>query len=862
MSDSSGVARARLEIRQTQIRRLTKFVGVTLVFALVAISCSDDGGEPATTGSATTGSAPIDAATAGSAPAGSAPIDAGETNVSLTVDASITPRWDSLPGLDGGPDRPVAVVTGEDNSQAMFVENEFWLSTDDRAALDDILKRYDGTIIAEIDSAEVDLPGLSSQFLIRVNSVDVGDADQFNADLTSLGVTGTGDYLVSSATGLSLLTAATHESAEGGLIGLNWIGEPADFRNRTTVEAPTGETLDGEPYNPDAFTWPALSSGDDSRLDIGVAEAWRALEAAGKLNSIPLAILDMGFQPDEDWSTDRTMTSVAGLPFEGRENLLDCGTPCPWHGTNVVSAAMAIPDNGYGTAGPAGPVAHPIAIFTTYDFFHSTNALVMARAFGARIANMSYGAKIPWYASPTVLPFDLMTNLLDAEGMLIFAAAGNSGKNVDHAGCTLGVCFERSWYTPCENTGVICVGGTRGVNADRANNSNYGSEHVDIFAPFTLWLGPDPAAPDNAARALSGTSFSSPFAAGVAALIWSADPNMKNWEVREIMMETAHLSADPDVERYVNAFDAVKQVLGNLRPELTLISPTNRREIELNDVVQLRVNVFDFEDGFACCDVVWTDRDGTVIGTGTDVQRLFDETGFYEMTATATDRNDATASVTTTVQVINSPPVMTIANPRPATEVFAGVPFNVQGTSLDLSDGGPLPCDSLTWSTDIGAELSFVGCDGTVTLDTLGPRELILTGLDSLNNRGTSSVQITVVEAPENLPPVVQIIEPGILENLANQPTTLKGSAIDPEGATNLTYEWVLTWPYDRNSRTGDNVQVVGIGAEFIWEPRDTIPDIGGSDDLTLLLLLELKVTDPAGNTAIAAVELRVLQIN
>lgn len=848
-------------MRRERRSSLLKWTAATVVLALTALACSDDGGGE----SAPAESVPVNTAPADSPSTESLPEAEGDTDVRLTVDDSISPTWDSLPGIAGGPERPVAVATGEDGSHAMFVENELWLSTDDRAAVDDIIERYDGTIIAEIDATEAAISGMPSQYLIRVEALETADTDQFNADLASLGLVGTGDYAVSSESGLSLITAATREAADGGLVGLNWIGEPDDFSNRSTTEAPTGDELEGEPYNPDAFAWPAFSSGEDSRLDIGVAEAWRALEAAGQLNVIPLAILDMGFQPDEDWSTNRTTTSVAGILFdpEGTENLLDCGgSECPWHGTNVVSAAMALPDNGFGAAGPGGPVAKPIAMFTTYDFFISIAALVEARILGARIANMSYGVPVPWYVSVSVLPFDAMTRLLDADGLLIFAAAGNSGENVDHAGCTLRVCFERRWYTPCENDGVTCVGGTRGITADRANNSNYGSEHVDIFAPFTLWLGPDPDAPDNAARAKSGTSFSSPFVAGVAALIWSADPSLRNSEVRDIMMATAHLSGDPDVRRYVNAFGAVKRVLGNLPPDLSLVSPSNGRQIELNEVVQLRVNVSDFEDGVACCDIVWTDTDGAVVGTGTDVEKVFDETGNYNLTATATDSDGSTVRANTNVTVVNSPPIMTIANPRPGAEVFSGVPFSVQGSSFDISEGGALDCQNLTWTTDVEAELALVGCDGSVTLDGVGPRVITLTGLDSAMGKGSATVQIVVVAPPEDLPPVVRILEPGILDTLANQPITLTGSAIDPEGSTDLTYSWSLTWPYDRATGTGGNISGIGTGAEFVWEPRDTIPGFGGSDDLSLLLLLELRVTDPAGNTAVAAVELQVLQIN
>ncbi|SMF13840.1 hypothetical protein SAMN02745866_00875 [Alteromonadaceae bacterium Bs31] len=79
--------------------------------------------------------------------------------------------------------------------------------------------------------------------------------------------------------------------------------------------------------------------------------------------------------------------------------------------------------------------------------------------------------------------------------MLLFAAAGNDGKNVDGEACFLGFCVESYWHTPCENNGVICLGGLNEGTRTRHPSSNFGSEHVDSYAPFVHFLGPDPENP-------------------------------------------------------------------------------------------------------------------------------------------------------------------------------------------------------------------------------------------------------------------------------------------------------------------------------------------------------------------------------
>src|SRR5690606_32883931 len=301
----------------------------------------------------------------------------------------------------------------------------------------------------------------------------------------------------------------------------------------------------------------------------------RLLELAGKLeNRVKLAILDMGFEPNADFAAG--WLAISNVPFVdpvGTENLLFCEFldfgSCPWHGTNAASAAFALPDNDFGSAGPAGPVADPVLVFTLYDMFTSVTALATAKDAGAKIANMSYGAAIPDVLFFTVEPFDVATASFRDSGMLLFAAAGNDDDDVDAERCIrfigcLG--WEEAWHTPCENAGVICVGGTNGNSTSRASGSNYGAEHVDIFAPFTMWLGPDPEAPGNEARVTHGTSYSSPFAAGVAALIWAADPSLSANEVEDILLATAHSSPDDEVNGYVNALGAVQEALGNVSP--------------------------------------------------------------------------------------------------------------------------------------------------------------------------------------------------------------------------------------------------------------------------------------------------------
>jgi hypothetical protein len=155
-----------------------------------------------------------------------------------------------------------------------------------------------------------------------------------------------------------------------------------------------------------------------------------------------------------------------------------------------------------------------------------------------------------------------------SKGVLLFGAAGNQGENVNAEICLLGTCVETHFFSPCQIDAVICVGGLQRNSklryTDEKGGSNYGRKDVNLYAPYLVLVGPDPSDNGvNKAKLAGGTSVASPYAAGVAALIWAANPHLSADQVEGILSSTAHLSPDPLVGRYVNAFAAAMKALGN-----------------------------------------------------------------------------------------------------------------------------------------------------------------------------------------------------------------------------------------------------------------------------------------------------------
>ena len=779
----------------------------------------------------------------------------------VTVDAALAPPIAELPGFSAGETRPVATVTGPDGIEGNFVANEVWLSNPNPGELDAFLSRWQGEILQTFDSAANGLSGIGTQYLVRVDA-SPADVSKLSENLLELSADASGNQRVSSQAGLDLIAVSAQEAASGLQLGLNWLGGGAQFTDKTTSEAPLGGDLRTVPYDSNAFTWPSHSAG--STLDIGVAEAWRMLELAGKIdNRVKLAILDMGFQPDEDFPAGwLAISNVPGVNPVGTENLLFCKFldfgGCPWHGTNAASAAFAVPDNDFGSAGPAGPVADAVLVFTLYDMFTSITALGEARVAGAKIANMSYGTPVPDFLFYTVLPFEAVTAAFRASGMLLFAAAGNDNDDVDAERCIrfIGCGWEKAWYTPCENAGVICVGGTDGVSKSKANSSNYGAEQVDIFAPYDLWLGPDPSAPSNEVQVKHGTSYSAPFAAGVAALIWAADPSLSAGEVEEILMSTAHSSPDSKVNRYVNALGAVQEALGNVSPSIKLFGHDDGDEFDrnLNLPLNLSATVEDFEDGKNCCTLEWTSSVDGELGTGPAIQPVFTTTGNRVITVSAQDSGGARSSVSVTVNVVNSEPRVAITKPEDGDEVFRDVMILLSATSTDINEpGAELACDRLTWTSNLAADpFPLTGCEVEASFAVNGARTITLTGVDPQGLSSIASVNITVVEPPVNLPPSVRITSP---ENGGDMSwfsaITLSGTATDPEGDLPLTFEWTA-------SLDDGAPVVVGGAANVTWTPADTFEFGSGRNVLKIVL----SVTDSEANVGSDFVVLEAIIID
>jgi subtilisin family serine protease len=189
-------------------------------------------------------------------------------------------------------------------------------------------------------------------------------------------------------------------------------------------------------------------------------------------------------------------------------------------------------------------------------------AMEWADSIGVDVTStsLSYLDYDPPYPSYTWEDMDgnttIITNGADyaaSIGIVVVNSAGNNGDNASHN--TLGA--------PADGDSVITAGAVTS-SGNRSSFSSVGPTVDGRFKPDIMALGSGDvvASPynDHNYTTASGTSFSCPLSAGVAALILCVNPNLTPMQVRDAMRNTASQSSNPD-NLYgwgiLNALDAI-----------------------------------------------------------------------------------------------------------------------------------------------------------------------------------------------------------------------------------------------------------------------------------------------------------------
>lgn len=784
------------------------------------------------------------------------------------IDPKLSREKETLPGLNNGEPRPIAVVAGPTGKETEVVANEVLFHPASEKELDAFLSKYGGKVLRDGtpyvgDDLPKDHRPIESDgwYLIRVDP-NLSHTDDLEQNLAAGPLVG--EYRFSSEEAARFFAIFLREKDLS--LGPNLV-----LRPQAIPEHPDdfGGNLDAR-----TFFWltedddPAMPG--DQGLSTGVIRAWDYLRyhglppQNGTYRPARVAIIDGGFALSETDGTplDGNLDYGFGMMqvdmvdqdgLAGGPNLMSCtgGASCPWHGQGAFGVAGAEPGNGFGGAGTGGRVVWPLLVRTGYDLFTVGDGIRAASILGADVISLSLGGGCgDWeWACRQGGPFNVYSRLQNdvywplSSSQVVVAAAGNEGEQL--TGTDL---------IPCALDGVICVGS---VDRNGMNVFNFGTP-VDIWAPTRILstVTPETRAVDaddvgvDEVKRMGGTSASTPFIAGVVGLMKVLNPAITPQSVFDILQTTANPSPDPKVHiGWVDALRAVKEVRANQPPVVQWSAPTSATLAWTGSTLKAAAS----DPEVAPADLwQWpmtvsfsSSLNGPLCSDTTPPYSCFSgplALGNHVITATATDAFGAASSTTRSFQVINHPPAPDIAEPVPAGTYFAHQPVHLEAYVPDPDE--LIPQNAVQWTSNLDG---FLGTGWARNqLLSAGVHFLTVRATDGQGATGQDSVTITV--RPGTGLPSVQILEPGP-EGIGVAPgtvVTLRGSAVDPEDGV-LTGTR-LVWTSDRDGflGTGQMLNVVLSGPAVPCNPEIVIHTI------------TLRATDSNGNSVSVTVRVAV----
>ncbi|MBB5020873.1 S8 family peptidase [Desulfurispira natronophila] len=263
-----------------------------------------------------------------------------------------------------------------------------------------------------------------------------------------------------------------------------------------------------------------------------------------------IAVIDTGLVPHGDIGTyfDGSGRILPGYDFY--DNNSDPSDPgdwssseqSSWHGTHTTGIINALSDNNKGVTGINWHASTlPVRVLGSSGGYLSDIAEAIYWSAGLSVpgvGNNPHPAQIinlSLQYNASTCP-SLLQNAIDAAyqaGSILVSAAGNSSRNA-----------RSSSPANCRNTLTVASTNQQG---DRSSFSNYG-EIVDISAPgsgiyATLNTGarePVTTPSGDSYGVMSGTSMATPIVSGVISLMLAVNPDMKYYEIVEILSHTAY----------------------------------------------------------------------------------------------------------------------------------------------------------------------------------------------------------------------------------------------------------------------------------------------------------------------------------
>ena len=470
-----------------------------------------------------------------------------------------------------------------------------------------------------------------------------------------------------------------------------------------------------------------------SQWHLPAIEAPGAWETTNGSSRIKVAVLDTGV--DTNHEDLKAQLLSGGNTYDGSSGWEDV----VGHGTGVAGVIAAAGENDKGVASVAwGCPIIPIRVTGTGNTSSSwamAAGIALAVDEGAKVINVSY--------SPTHSDEILLRQAETARlaGSLVIFSGGNSGEKVASGG----------------SDAALWVGAVD-ENAELADFATFGA-HIDLVAPgvdiYTTQI-------DNDYGSSTGASFAAPIVSGVAALVWSANPDLRPATVQGVLLSTAtDLGAAGDDGYYgaglVNAraavelAQAIEESEDNTPPTVEINSPVNAAIVSGAFVITARV---DHDDDLAD---VTISVDGSAVATDTISPYAFVvdtreySSAQHTLVVTATDiyGNMGTDQITVefTDAADRTKPAVSIVSPTGENSVRGIITVLADTTDDRMVARAEIKVDGATiGSVNIGRDEARIAYNWDIAASgtSAGIHTLTVKVFDTSENSSSSSVEVTV----------------------------------------------------------------------------------------------------------------------
>ena len=269
-------------------------------------------------------------------------------------------------------------------------------------------------------------------------------------------------------------------------------------------------------------------------------DAWDIARADG---AVTVAVLDNGCLLTHEDLKDNIAGQYDAI---NSDDEIDAGS----HGTHVAGIAAAVTNNGKGVAGVSyNAKVLPVQVLSAITSKGGTDAVLRAFDYifknrpDVKIINMSFGGTLSGTSRDGISMGEEDAALIAAvdkaydKGILTVCSSGNDA--LKKGGAYLN--YPSDWLDNALSVISLSKGSAAGGDPTRQSSSNYnmtGQTTKDLAAPgnsiYSTW-----STNDTAYRIDGGTSMAAPCVSGVAALVYSANPNADAQEVADIIRRSA-----------------------------------------------------------------------------------------------------------------------------------------------------------------------------------------------------------------------------------------------------------------------------------------------------------------------------------